>query len=779
MSLAEETWKGEVGRSIPRLEIREKVTGRAQYIADLTRPGMLYGAILQSPLPHARIKGYDVSAALELPGVHAVLTGEDIGAAKGGPFIKDEWVLAKGKVRYVGEPVALVAAEDEKTARAAAQLIEVDYEELPAALSPEEALAEDAPVIHEDNAENVRIFPTPVEGNVAWRTTFEEGEVDAAWDDCDVVVEGEYETQAQAHVALEPCGALAEVDAAGRVTLWSSNQSIFRTQSNVCELLGLPMSKLRSLTPRVGGGFGNKMEIHVQAMCVALAIAAGRPVKMILTREEDFEIVRHRHPYKVRAKTGARKDGTLVAREVEVVVDCGAYGDDSPGVLGFSLLMARGPYRIPHSRSKGTLVYTNKLRFGAFRGFGNPQVSFATEIQLDEIAEKLGMDPFDLRLKNATRKGDKWVGGGEVSSDAFVKVLEETRKACNWDRRHELKPTGPGRKRGLGLACSSHISGLLSTGAIVRLLEDGTVVLNTGCVDIGQGSDTVLTQICAEALKVPLESVSVASPDTDGSPYNWGTTASRVTYMAGRAVVAAAGKVEAEIKRHAAEIMECAEIDLELRPGGKVGIKGVPGKELTFHDVSMRAHWAVGGPIVGAETLIYDQPTVDPKRTIAEGVPFPQIGVFNFAATVCDIEVDEASGKIELLEAWDACDVGRAINPGSVEGQIEGGFVQGLGFALFEEVVWDGPRVANPSLMDYKIPTMLDAPYEIHAIIVEEEEPGGPFGAKGIGEIPICPVAPAIANGLHAATGLRLRRLPLNCERVLDGLLTKEDGHAD
>jgi CO/xanthine dehydrogenase Mo-binding subunit len=764
----------EIGRSLPRLEAREKVTGRAAYIADLTRAGMLHGAILASPHAHARIAGYDIAAALALPGVACIVTGDDIGEHRFGAFIKDEPVLAKGKVRYVGEPVCGVAAEDEATARAAARLIEVTYEELPAVLSPEAAMAPGAALVHEDNQRYLRVAPTECGGNLAWATSFAEGDVDAAWARCDVVVEGEYETQAQAHVAIEPCGALAEIDAAGRVTLWSSNQSVFRVQANVCEGLGLPMSRLRCLTPRVGGGFGNKMEMHVQGITVALALVAGRPVRLILSREEDFEMVRLRHPYRIRAKTGATRDGVLLAREVEVVVDCGAYGDDSPGVLGFSMLMARGPYRIPNLRAHGRLYYTNKIRFGAFRGFGNPQVSFATEDQIDEIAERLGRDPLELRRQNAVRKGDCWVGGGAIGSDGFVRCLDAVREAAPWASRRSL-PARPGTRRALGLACSSHISGLLSTAAIVRLLEDGTIVLNTGAVDIGQGSDTVLAQICADSLAVPIDQVAVASPDTDGSPYNWGTTASRVTHMTGRAVVMAAGEVERKIKAQAAEIIECAEADLELRPGGRVGLIGVPAKELTFRDVSLRAHWAAGGPIVGTGSLIYDKPTVDPKRTVASGVPFAQIGIFSFAATLCDVEIDEATGKTRVLEAWSACDVGKAINPGAVEGQIQGGFAQGLGFALYEEVVWEGARIANPSLMDYKIPTTLEVPHAVHALIVEEPEPDGPYGAKGIGEIPICAVAPAITNAIAAATGRRLRRLPVKPETVLGALLEGDD----
>jgi len=762
-----------VGQSLPRLEIREKLTGRAQYIADMTRPNMLHAAILASPHAHARILAYDITEAVKLKGVVAVVTGDDFGHGKMGPFIKDEGPIAKDKVRYVGEAVAAVAAEDEATARQAARLIRVSYEDLPSVLSPEGALASGAPIIHEDLASYFKVFDAKCRGNLLSATDISEGDIEQGWRESDLILEATFETPAQNHLALEPVGALAEADASGRITLWSANQSVFRVQANVCESLGLPMSKLRCLTPRVGGGFGNKMEAHVQPIVVKLAMVTGRPVKCILSREEDFEMVRARHPAKVRVKTGVKKDGTFVAREVDVLMDGGAFADDSPGVLGYSLLMARGPYRVPHCRCQGRMAYTNKLRFAAFRGFGNPQTAFAGESQIDDIAAELGIDPIEIRLKNALREGDRWFGGQPVASVALIDCLKRVRANSAWDKRNSAPPS-PGRRRGFGVAAASHISGLLATGAIVRLLEDGTAVLNTGAVDIGQGSDTVLTQICAEALKLSVDKVALASPDTDGSPYNWGTTASRVTYTTGRAVVAAAGEVERQIKSHAAEMLECAVDDLELRPGGFVGIKGVPQKQLPYLAVSARAHWRTGGPIVGAKTLVYEGKTIDPKRAVAIGLPFSQIGVFSFLALVVEVEVDEVTGKAEVLNAWHAIDVGKAINPASVEGQTEGGFVQGMGFALTEEMVWDGPRLANPSMMDYKAPGFLDTPYGIHTEIVETHEPDGPFGAKGAGEISIVPVAPAIANAIKDAVGVRLTKLPMTPERVLTALLTPE-----
>jgi CO/xanthine dehydrogenase Mo-binding subunit len=565
---------------------------------------------------------------------------------------------------------------------------------------------------------------------------------------------------------------LAEVDAQGRVTLWSANQSVFRVQANVCESLKLPMSRLRSLSPRVGAGFGNKMEPHIQPLTVALALKTGRPVKCILTREEDFEIVRARHPFRIRMKTGADAEGRLIARDCEVLVDCGAYADDSPGVIGYALLMSGGPYRIPNQRARGKLVYTNKLRFGAFRGFGNPQVSFAGEQQIDEIARKLNIDPIDMRRRNMLRDGDGWFVGPKIASNGLARCLDAVEAASGWGKRALV--ARPGTRRGMGLAVSAHISGLLGTGAIVRMLEDGTISLNTGATDIGQGSDTVLAQICAETLKVPVDMVSVASPDTDGSPYNWGTTASRVTYTTGRAVVGAAKDVLRQAMEHASEMLDTPLDDLELREGGRIAIRG-SNTDLPFAAISGRAHWAKGGPIVGHHTLVFEEPTHDPKRSIALGLPFPRIGVFSFGAVAIEVEVDEVTGQTRAVEAWSAIDVGRAINPRLVEVQIEGGLVQGLGFALYEEMVWDGPRLVNPSLMDYKIPTSADTP-PIHSIVVEDPEPSGPFGAKGAGEIGLNPVPAAIANALAQAVGGVSHAIPLTPERVLARL--EGDGDA-
>ena len=762
---------GGVGASPNKVEAAEKVLGKASYIADLKRPNMLFGAILQSPFPHAEIVSYNIESAMALNGVKAIITGDNFDRAYMGPFIKDEGALAKDKVRYLGEPVAAVAATTPEIARNAVGLIKVKYKELPAVLNMHDAIADDAPIIHESLNDYIKIFDAISYGNVMSETKMSEGDVESAWDDCDLIVENIYETQAQNHLPIETCGALADIDGNGRVELWSANQSVFRVQANVCETLGLPMSKLRCLTPKVGAGFGNKMEAHVQPIVVKLALETGLPVKIILSREEDFEIVRARHPSFIRCKTGVKNDGTFIARDVNILMDGGAYADDSPGVLGYSLMCARGPYNIPNTRAEGRVVYTNRLRFAAFRGFGNPQINFATESQIDEIADKLEMDPVEIRLKNTMKSGDRWFGGQVVESNGLDECISKVKEMSNLGNRKTDDPTSSGSKyRGFGIAIGGHISGLLGTGAIVRLLEDGTVSLNTGATDIGQGSDTVLSQICAESLQVPIENVALSSPDTDGSPFNWGTTASRVTYTTGRAVVGASKEAEKQIKQAVSEMLECSAEDIELLPGGRAGIKGVPGRDVSFFEVSKYTHWGVGGPIIGSNSLVYDNPSVDPKRAVVSGVPFSQIGVYAFNATLVEIEVDKRTGQTKVVQAWTATDVGKAINPQLVEGQIEGGFVQGLGLALVEEMVWDGGRLANPNLMDYKIPGSLDVPYEINPIIVEHPEPDGPYGAKGVGEIPLVTVPAAISNAIQNASGARIRTLPMTSEKVFNSI---------
>ncbi len=767
-----------IGKRLPRRDAADKLAGAARYTDDLTRPGMLHAAILGSPWPSARILAIDTAAARALPGVKAVLTGADLPARRWGLFVYDETPLAAGVVRYVGEPVAAVAATDLATARAAAALIEVDYEELAPVLSIEEALKDGAIPVHPDFDGYEKRPDLGFERvNEIARQEFSEGDVESAWGNCDVVVEGVYEVPSQSHVYLEPVSAIAEFDRAGKLTVQSANQSVYKVQATLSRALDLPMSNIRVATPAIGGAFGGKSGVTIQPLVAHLARATGRPVRLTLTREEDFMAMRRRHPAIVRVRTGAKADGTLVARDLDIVYDGGAYAEDSPAVLGFGLLMARGPYTIPHCRLRGRAVYTNRLRAAGFRGYGNPQVTFATEAQIDELAGRLGLDPVELRLKNAVEAGGRWIGGQTITSCGLSECLTEARDASGWTGKRHRAGAGAGadaetggKRRGIGVSAFAHICGLLGTSATVRLLEDGTVTLATGAVDLGQGAEAVLAQICAGALDLDIGRINSAPVDSDAAPYNWSTGGSRVTYMAGRAVVQAAGAVREQIVSHAAELFECAPADIEIRPGGRAGIVGVPEKEIGFGDISLRAHYRSGGPIIGSGALVYDGEAFDTKEALIRNYPFERIGTYVFGAHVVEVEVDTVTGKVDILRAWMAHDVGRAINPTEVEGQIQGGFVQGAGYALLEELLWEDGQPINPSMMDYKVFGALDLPLGLHPIIVEDPEPSGPFGAKGIGEPPLVGAAPAIANAVADATGLRLRTLPMTPERVLDAL---------
>jgi len=757
-------------RSPPRLDAADKATGRARYADDIRLPGMLHAAIHTSQQAHARIVACRTDAALALPGVHAIVTGADIAGTRWGGIVKDETMLARDKVRYVGEPIAAVAAIDAATAIRAAAAIEVDYEPLRCVLSPDAALARDAPLVHEGFAAYVKTVDGGGHGNIVFETDVAEGDVDHAFAQCDAIVEGTFETQAQHHVYLETNGCVADVDASGRITLYASCQSVHHAQQRVAEELGEPMARIRVIATRVGGAFGGKHASNLHSIAAWLARAARRPVKLVLSRMQDFEVQRSRHPARIWMKTGARRDGTILARDVRVTLDGGAYADESPAVLAFALLMSRGPYRIPNVRAHGAVVYTNKLRAGSFRGFGNPQATFAGESQIDDLAASLGIDSCELRLRNAMRAGDTAFGGQPVAScivgDALMRVRDAQRAASPLSPRE-------GTQRGIGFAVMSHISGLMGTSATVQLRTDGSIALATGCVDIGQGADTVMVQMCAELLGVPIERVSYAQQDSDVSPYNWKTAGSRSTYMTGRAVSVATIEMRQRMIDQAAQMMECAAADLELVPGGAVGLVGIP-KRVSFKDIALHSLFRSGGPIAATHGFVFDGPGFDPKRASIHRLAFANLGVYTFGAHCVEVDVDTATGAVAVRRAWCAHDVGHAINPVSCEGQIQGGFVQGMGYALTEALHWnDDGWLTTTTLADYKIPGALDVPPDIHAIVLEDPEPSHPLGAKGIGEPSLVGAAPAIANAIRAATGVRLTTLPMTPERVLDALETR------
>lgn len=755
-----------VGTSHPRLEGREKVLGQAIYIDDMSVPRMLHGRLLRSPHPHARIVRIDTSAALAFPGVRAVLTAADLPDRRHGPFVADAPILARGVAKHIGEPVAAVAAESLEIAELALELIEVTYEALPSVLDPDAALEPGSPLVHDDVSLFPAVFDIVRGGNVCSKTTIAAGDVEAAFAASDRVFEHTFTTPMVHQAHLEMNGALAEVDAQGRVTVWTTTQSIHLTLMRVAETLDLPMNKVRVIQTRVGGGFGAKVEPTVQPICVALALKTRRPVKMTLTREEELAATRPRHGSKVTIKTGVTNEGSILVRQVRLVYDSGAYADDGPGITGFGGLMSCGPYKVPNYKVESYCVYTNKVATGAYRGFGNPQSAWAGESQLDIIARELGIDPIELRLRNAVTVNDKTVGGQKLTSVGLIETIEKVKDALDWG---SPMPEGRGR----GVACVHHLSGIMSSSSIVRMLQDGTFHLSVGTADIGQGSDTVLAQIAAEELGVPLEDVLIASRDTDSTPYNWATTASRLTYTAGNAVRRAAEDAKKKLLALAGSVLEVEIEDLIIEDRSVVATDG-SGKRLPLADVGAISLWAVHGPIIGTYSWMFEgQPWGE--EVAMEGWPFHGMGAYIYGTQGVEVEVDRKTGQVFVVKAVTAHDVGRAINPISVEGQCQGGFVQGLGYGLFEELKVRDGRIVNTSLVDYKIPTALDVPM-IDSLIVESMEPTGPFGAKGLGEAPIVPTAPAIANAVADATGVRIFDLPLSAERVLAAL--DEQGQA-
>jgi CO/xanthine dehydrogenase Mo-binding subunit len=741
-----------VGKSLPKTDGIEKATGRAIYIDDLVLPGALCGKILRSPYAHARILHIDCSSAKRLAGVKAVLTGLGVPQQKMGAFILDEPILAQGVVRHIGEPVAAVAAVDADTAQEALSLISVEYEELPAVLDPLLAMEEAAPIIHEGFAGYVKVFNPVWRGNICSHTTFVEGDVELGFKQADVVLEDTFKTQMVHQCYMESSGAVASMDASGKVTVWTSTQSVFVTQARIHQSLGLPMSKIRVIGTKVGGAFGGKVEATVQPVCVALAQAAARPVKMIMERDEEFTSLRPRHPTVITIKTGAKKNGQLVAKEMRIVFDTGAYADDGPGIAAFGAMMARGPYRIPNVKIEGICVYTNKVKCGAFRGFGNPQATFASESQFDQIAHQLNMDPVEIRMINGVESGDTALGGHPYASVGYKECLKRASEAMGWG-------TPKGKNRGRGVASINHISGIVSSAATVKMNEDGTVVLLTGAVDIGQGSDTTLSQMAAEELGVPYEHLSIVTSDSETTPYNWATTASRTTYTAGNAVRMAAREAKKQVLALAANCLEANPQDLETREG-YVFVAGSPEKKMAFRDIAGMSLWAKQGPILGSASFMVEGPPFDDKRAVVMGYPFGAMTAHIFGVHMVEVEVDTETGQVKIVNAVAAHDVGKAINPAIVEGQIQGGFVQGVGYALMEEMILDEGKVANPTLVDYRIPSALDVP-KIIPIIVESGEPSGPFGAKGVGECGLVGTAPAIANAIYDAVGVRIKELPL------------------
>ena len=742
-----------VGRSVARLDARDKVTGAARYVSDVGLPDMAHAKLWRSPVPHAKLGAVGVQRATAASGVLAVCTAADLPVKRlyYGPAYKDQPILAHEVIRYAGEPVVAVVADTEAHAEAALRLIEITYDELPSAMSAAEALAPGAPLVHAtfDRAGHFRdlsgLRPDPGT-NVCHRYHYERGEPARAFAEADLVVEDVYRYPALSHHALEPHCAIARVDGDG-VTVWTGTQHPFPVRAELAEIFDLPLAAVQVIVPLVGGAFGGKCYTKIEPLAAALAARLRRPVRLALSLEESARTIT-RHAAVVRLKTAVRRDGTLLARECDVVLDTGAYADIGPRVATKAGYRAPGPYRIPSLRIDARCVYTNNVPAGAYRGYGVPQVTWASESQIDEIAERLGVDPLALRQRNLLKRGEEYVAGDTPMDGDMAEGLELTARAIGWG-------VARAARRGVGLACAMKDGGGTHTvsTAVVRINADGSVSLLAGSVEIGQGARTALAQIAAETLGVPLSVIVVGPPDTALTPYDHGTSASRATTVMGLAVEAAAKDARHQLLALAAKLLDAEASALAINEGTIAH----GDRRLTVGDVFSGHFGLVGGEVIGVGTFV---PT-SWSGSLGGAIVFWETGV-----GAAEVEVDRETGEVRLERYVSAADVGQAINPRECAAQDEGAAIQGLGPALFESRVTEGGQLMNPGLIDYRVPTFTDLPRELDSVLIENADGPGPFGAKGVGESgTFCP-APAVGNAIARATGVRLRELPMTPERV-------------
>ncbi len=740
-----------VGKNVPRTDAIPKVTGAAQYVADLHLPGMLHAAVLRSPHPHARILAIDTSAAANMPGVKVVITGEDTAKRKWGAFRPDLYPLAIGRVRYVGDEVAAVAAIDPETACAAVDRMVVQYEVLPGVFSLDEAMAPGAPLVHDD---------TP--GNIAHEFAFERGEVDAGFKASDVVVEGTWDSVRQWHSSLETIGCVAHWSG-GRVSLWCNTQTPFLARGRYATALGVPESQVRVIQTEVGGGFGGKSgDDNGSVIAAILARKTGKPVKLIHTREEEFLASHPRMPMRYWVRLGFSKAGKVLAKEIRMWADNGAYTGKSQAILGAATVRHDALYKYPCARAKSTLVYTNVVPTGAFRGFGNPSADWAVEQAWDLAAEKLGMDVVDLLRLNAVEEGDVSPHNHKVTSCELRQCIDKAAELIRWDDKKKDKKTN----HGLGMGCSVHVNGRRSFGdwdgssAIVRINEDGRATIITGEGEIGQGTLTVLRQIAAEELGLPYEDVDITRPDTDVHPHSLGALASRVTYVAGNAVKLAAAAAYKQLMAAAAEQFKRPADDLTII-NGQIGPRN--GAETEFKPVSavVRANiYKRGGEaILGVGN--WDNPSDFPDHSRYGN----ESGAYNFAAQAVEVEVDRGTGQVLLREISAVVDCGTVIHPAAAQGQVEGAVTQGIGLAMTEYFDWHNGAPTDPQFIDYPLPSADFVP-KIHVAFADSYEPSGPFGAKGLGEVGLDAIPAAIANAIADAVGVRIHALPITAEKI-------------
>jgi CO/xanthine dehydrogenase Mo-binding subunit len=748
-----------IGTPVERVDGPEMLSGQALYGPDVKSPGMLWGKILRSPIPHGKVLSVNTEKAKKHPGVKVIICAQDVPSRRYGYAIEDEHIFAIDKVHYVGQPVAAIAAVDEDAAEEALSLIEVEYDELPAVFDAEEAIRDGAPLVHNVEGLNARSVYLaswyPVKGtNIIHHASNQRGNVEAALQKADYVFEDTFRPSQIHHSYMEPHATLAVVRS-GAITVWTCSQEVFELRTVMAGLFGVPESKMRIICTKVGGGFGGKIEPRLEPITIALAIKSAKPVKIVMTRTEEFTASAGSTPAVVKLKTAVMKDGTLVARDINFLWNTGAHAE---GLAPSNRAMKDGigPYNIHDIRVTSTLVYTNRIRGTQLRGLGVPEGAWAIESQMDMIAERIGMDPLALRLKNILHEGDINAIGDAVQSIGLHECLEKVAAEIGWG-----KPKARNVGRGLAVIAKSPTTHSSISGAHVLFNEDGSAQVMVGASEIGQGMCVVLSQIAAEELGIPVDSIGITCADTAATPYDRGTFSSRVTFYTGMAVKKAAEDAKQQLLEMASKMLEIPTTDLVVENQRVVSMRQ-PQASLTLREVLENAHNRVK-PILGRGWYggKGDYPSLPHKAQGKEYVPG-----WKYAAQAVEVEVDEETGMIKVKKIASAHDVGTTLNPISVKGQIVGGVVMGLGYALHERLQFEDGRVINPSFMDYKLPSSQEIP-EIIAIPVEVPLPEGPFGAKGIGELAVVGIAPAIGNAIYDAVKARIKELPMFPERVL------------
>jgi xanthine dehydrogenase molybdenum-binding subunit len=743
-----------VGRSVPKIDGGLKVTGMARYIDDIELPNMLYGKILRSRYPHAKILRINTERAWRVPGVRAVITGLDTPFNKMG-VLKDQPPLKFDKVRSVRDEVAAVAAETLEAAERAIEEVEVEYQPLDGVFDPEEAMKEEAPLVHEENGSNI------VNLNFTFSTS-EASRLEKVFETAYAIVEDRYQVHYMNASPMGTMGCIAHYNELGELTVYTNTQAPFLYRHELAKTLGIDPVKIRVIQPEIGGAFGRGMDIYpIDPITAALSIKTRRPVKIVFTREEELQYAPPRQPAIFYMRTAAGKDGRLIAREVRAVLDAGAYVSWGPFDGRVMMVTATGLYEVPEVAFKATVVYTNNPYTGTQRGAGNPQITFAIEQQMDALAEELGIDPVEFRILNANKPGTVTPQGLRITTCEMRECLRRAAQEIGWKGRGMAGPN-----RGIGFAAFFHVGGGARVyrsdgcGTILTVDDFGLVTVITGSTDLGTGSDTAIAQIVAEELGIPVQNVRVVNDDASIRPWDVGTHASRATFVAGNSALLAARKAKEIILNAAAEVLNTS-ISSIVVENGVVYDRENPSKRIEFDKLVRRIHFREGGTNI-VVSAFYDPPTVMQDESWRGNIS----AAYVFGAQAALVEVDQETGEVKVLKVVSVHDSGRIINPMAAEGQVHGGVHMGIGYALYEELVLEQGRVVNASFADYHVPTAQETPV-VKAVFVENPDPAGPFGAKGIGETACIPTAAAIANAVYDATGRRVKKLPIKYRDIL------------